>query len=80
MAEDDGFKLMITNQSNTDRMIRAIVAVVILANPFDVAHDSVIGIIALTIAGVLIFNAISGNCYIYQALGINTCPVDLKSE
>ena len=80
MAEDDGFKLMITNQSNTDRMIRAIVAVVILANPFDVAHDSVIGIIALTIAGVLIFNAISGNCYIYRVLGINTCPVDLKSE
>ena len=80
MADDDGFKLMITNQSKTDRMIRAIVAVVILANPFDVAHDSVIGIIALTIAGVLIFNAVSGNCYIYRILGINTCPVDLKSE
>lgn len=80
MADDDGFKLMITNQSKIDRMVRAIVAVVILANPFDVAHDSVIGIIALTIAGVLIFNAVSGNCYIYRVLGINTCPVDLKSE
>ena len=55
MTEDDGFKLMIKNQSSIDRMIRAIVAVVILANPFDVAYDSVIGIIALTIAGVLIF-------------------------
>ena len=80
MADDDGFKLMITNQSKIDRMVRAIVAVVILANPFDVAHASVIGIIALTIAGVLIFNAVSGNCYIYRVLGINTCPVDLKSE
>ena len=80
MTEDDGFKLMIKNQSSIDRMIRAIVAVVILANPFDVAYDSVIGIIALTIAGVLIFNAVSGNCYIYRVLGINTCPVDLKSE
>ena len=80
MADDDGFKLMIPNQSKIDRMVRAIVAVVILANPFDVAHASVIGIIALTIAGVLIFNAVSGNCYIYRVLGINTCPVDLKSE
>tara|TARA_B100001741_G_C16391969_1_gene522888 strand:+ start:303 stop:545 length:243 start_codon:yes stop_codon:yes gene_type:complete len=80
MADDDGFKLIITNQSNTDRLIRAIVAVVILANPFDVAHDSFIGIMALAVAGVLIFNVISGNCYIYRVLGINTCPVDLKSK
>tara|TARA_B100001113_G_scaffold278310_1_gene233007 strand:- start:408 stop:650 length:243 start_codon:yes stop_codon:yes gene_type:complete len=80
MADGNGFKLMITNQSNTDRMIRAIVAVVILANPFDVAYDSVVGIMALSVAGVLIFNVISGNCYIYRILGINTCSVDLKSE
>ena len=77
MKDKDSFKLIIKNQSNTDRMIRAIVAVVILANPFDVAHDSLIGIMALAVAGVLIFNVISGNCYIYRFFGINTCPVDL---
>ena len=77
MKDGDSFKLMIKNQSNTDRMIRAIVAVVILANPFDVAHDSLIGIMALAVAGVLIFNVISGNCYIYRVFGISTCPVDL---
>ena len=80
MAEGEGFKLLVTNQSKIDRMIRAIVAVVILANPFNVAYDSTIGIIALMIAGVLIFNVISGNCYIYRVLGIDTCPVDFKSE
>lgn len=80
MAEGEGFKLLVTNQSNVDRIIRAIVAVVILSNPFKVAYDSTIGIIALSIAGVLIFNVISGNCYIYRVLGINTCPVDFKSE
>ena len=80
MAEDDGFKLMITNQSNTDRMIRAIVAVILLVVSYTSGFDSTIGMMALAVAGVLIFNVVSGNCYIYRMLGINTCPVDLKSE
>ena len=80
MAEDDGFKLMITNQSNTDRMIRAVVAVILLVVSYTSGFDSTIGMMALAVAGVLVFNVISGNCYIYRVLGINTCPVDLKSE
>ena len=80
MAEDDGFKLMITNQSNTDRMIRAIVAVILLVVSYTSGFDSTIGMASLAVAGVLIFNVVSGNCYIYRVLGINTCPVDLKSE
>ncbi len=80
MADDDGFKLMITNQSNTDRMIRAIVAVILLVVSYTSGFDSTIGMAALAVAGVLIFNVVSGNCYIYRVLGINTCPVDLKSE
>ena len=80
MAENDGFKLMITNQSNTDRMIRAIVAVILLVVSYTSGFDSTIGMAALAVAGVLIFNVVSGNCYIYRVLGINTCPVDLKSE
>ena len=80
MAEGDGFKLMITNQSNTDRMIRAVVAVILLVVSYTSGFDSTIGMMALAVAGVLIFNAVSGNCYIYRVLGINTCPVDLKSE
>ena len=80
MADDDGFKLMIKNQSNTDRMIRAIVAVILLVVSYTSGFDSTIGMAALAVAGVLIFNVVSGNCYIYRVLGINTCPVDLKSE
>ena len=80
MAEDDGFKLIITNQSNTDRMIRAVVAVILLVVSYTSGFDSTIGMMALAVAGVLVFNVVSGNCYIYRMLGINTCPVDLKSE
>ena len=80
MADDDGFKLIITNQSNTDRMIRAVVAVILLVVSYTSGFDSTIGMMALAVAGVLIFNVVSGNCYIYRVLGINTCPVNMKSE
>jgi len=80
MTEDSGFKLLVTNQSNTDRMIRAIVAVILLVVSYTSGFESTVGMMALAVAGVLVFNVLSGNCYIYRVLGINTCPVDLKSE
>ena len=80
MSEDSGFKLLVTNQSSTDRMIRAIVAVILLVVSYTSGFESTVGMIALAVAGVLVFNVLSGNCYIYRVLGINTCPVDLKSE
>ena len=80
MSEDSGFKLLVTNQSNTDRMVRAIVAVILLVVSYTSGFESTVGMIALAVAGVLVFNVLSGNCYIYRVLGINTCPVDLKPE
>jgi len=80
MTEDSGFKLLVTNQSSTDRMIRAIVAVILLVISYTSGFESTVGMMALAVAGVLVFNVLSGNCYIYRVLGINTCPVDLKSE
>ena len=76
MSEDSGFKILITNQSNKERIIRAIIAVVLVIVYFFVSTSAsnIISLFGLSIAGVLIFNAISGNCYIYRALGINTCP------
>ena len=77
LSDEAGFKILITNQSNKDRIIRVAVAVVLvlgyLITPSSV-NNSVM-LIGLSVAGVLLFNAISGNCYIYRALGINTCPL-----
>jgi len=80
MADETGFKLLVTNQSNTDRMIRAVLAIILLVLSYTSGFSSTNGMIALSVSGVLIFNVVSGNCYIYRVLGINTCPVDLKSE
>ena len=77
MSEESTFKIFVTNQSNKDRIIRAAIAVVLilayLAIPSSVNNS--IALIGLGVAGVLAFNAISGNCYIYRMLGINTCPL-----
>ena len=77
MSEESGFKIFVTNQSNKDRIIRAVIAIVLilayLAIPSSV--NNTIALIGLGVAGVLVFNAISGNCYIYRMLGINTCPL-----
>ena len=82
MSEESGFKVFVTNQSNYDRIIRAGIAVVLilayLAIPSSVNNS--IGFVGLGVAGVLLFNAASGNCYIYRALGINTCPLPEVQE
>ena len=82
MIQESGFKILVTNQSNNERIIRAVIAVVLilayLAIPSSVNNS--IALIGLGVAGVLLFNAASGNCYIYRMLGINTCPLPEAQE
>ena len=82
MNEESGFKILVKNQSNTERIIRAVIAVALilayLAIPSSVNNS--IALLGLGVAGVLLFNAVSGNCYIYRALGINTCPLPEGQE
>lgn len=82
MSEGSSFKILVKNQSNTERIIRAVIAVVLilayLAIPSSVNNS--IALVGLGVAGVLLFNAVSGNCYIYRVLGINTCPLPETQE
>ena len=82
MSEESNFKILVTNQSNTERIIRAVIAVVLilayLAIPSSV--NNTIALVGLGVAGVLLFNAASGNCYIYRVLGINTCQLPEAQE
>ncbi|MFA6184105.1 MAG: DUF2892 domain-containing protein [Parcubacteria group bacterium] len=59
------------NEGTWDRAIRAILGVVIVF----FAYASFSGIIALLVYAVglaLIFTAVTGYCYLYKILGINT--------
>ena len=77
MEEDSGFKLFVKNESDKDRIIRAVIAVILIGFYFAVPSsvNASITNIGLVVAGVLLFNAVSGTCMIYRALGINTCPI-----
>ena len=82
MSDESGIKVLVKNQSNKERIIRASIAVVLIL-AYLVVPSSVnnsIALIGLGVAGVLLFNAISGNCYIYRMLGINTCPLPETQE
>ena len=77
MDEDSGFRMLVKYESDKDRIIRAVIAVVLIAFYFAVPSsiNATIANIGLVVAGVLLFNAVSGTCMIYRAFGINTCPV-----
>ena len=75
MSNETGFKLIITNQSNKDRIIRLVISILLIATSILVNIGEFYSIMAISISGVLLFNAISGNCYIYRVFGINTCPL-----
>ena len=82
MSEESGFKILVTNQSNTERIIRAVIAVVLILAYLTIPSsvNNSIALVGLGVAGVLLFNAASGNCYIYRVLGINTCPLPETQE
>ena len=77
MEEDSGFKMFVKNESDKDRIIRVVIAVILIGFYFAVPSsvNASIANIGLVVAGVLLFNAVSGTCMIYRALGINTCPI-----
>tara|TARA_B100000459_G_scaffold124874_1_gene77539 strand:+ start:328 stop:576 length:249 start_codon:yes stop_codon:yes gene_type:complete len=77
MSEESGFQIFVTNQSNKERIIRAVIATLLILAYFAIPSsvNNMIALVGLGVAGVLIFNAISGNCYIYRMLGISTCPL-----
>ena len=69
---------MVRNESNTDRILRAIVGGALLiawiAGWLSGALAVVLGIVGL----VLVATAIVGFCPLYRVFGISTCPVPAK--
>jgi divalent metal cation (Fe/Co/Zn/Cd) transporter len=66
---------MKNNVGNTDKIIRLVVAVALVALYFTGKITGTLGIIGLVVAGVFTFTALAGTCPIYSLLGASTCPV-----
>tara|TARA_B000000557_G_C20399068_1_gene285574 strand:+ start:150 stop:356 length:207 start_codon:yes stop_codon:yes gene_type:complete len=62
------------NQNKSERVLRALIAVLLIPAPF--ALESTPYSMALAGVGfILLFNAISGTCMTYKMLGVNTCKI-----
>ena len=62
------------NQSNKERVIRAIIGILLLI-PFFM-NASLLSYVSIVIGGILIFNAVSGVCMIYKMFGYSSCPIE----
>ena len=63
-----------TNQNKPERILRFLIAVLLLPAPFLIGQT----VYTLAMAGVgsiLLFNALSGACMTYKAFGVNTCSL-----
>jgi hypothetical protein len=61
------------NMGNTDRIVRAIIAVILAALYFAGMVKGTIGIVLLILAVVFLFTAFTGFCPLYLPFGISTC-------
>ena len=61
------------NMGNTDRVIRILVALVIIALYFTHQINGTLGIIGLVFAGVFVLTSLISFCPLYLPFGISTC-------
>ena len=63
-----------TNQNKPERILRFLVALVLLPAPF-VLEQTTYTLLSGGMGGILIFNALSGTCMTYKMFGVNTCTL-----
>jgi hypothetical protein len=68
------FTVFETNQNKPERILRFLMALVLLPAPF-LLGQSAYTLLAAGVGAVLVFNALSGACLTYKAFGVNTCRV-----
>ncbi|MDP3437431.1 MAG: DUF2892 domain-containing protein [Bacteroidales bacterium] len=61
------------NVGSTDKWIRVIIALIIIALYFGNVITGTLAIVLLVVAGVFILTGFVGFCGLYTLLGINTC-------
>lgn len=62
---------MSTNESNVDRIVRGLIAVVALIA--GIAAGGGLGIVLYVVAAIMAVTAAVGFCPIYKLVGMNTC-------
>ena len=61
---------------NIDKIIRILVAIVIVVLSFTNVISGMLGIVLLVLAGVFVLTSLISFCPLYTLVSINTCPKD----
>lgn len=62
------------NMGNADRIVRLLLAVVMVVLYFTNTVTGTFGIILLVLAGVFVLTTLVSFCPLYTLVGLNTCP------
>jgi hypothetical protein len=62
------------NMGSTDRIIRVLIAAIILVLFFTNVITGTVGIVLLVLAGVFLLTSVVSFCPLYAPFGISTCP------
>ena len=65
-------KILKTNQNKPERVLRFILAVLLIPTPF-IFEATAYTYVLCAVGGILLFNALVGVCVIYGIFGVNTC-------
>jgi len=63
-----------TNQNKSERILRTLIALVLLPAPF-ILEQGLYTYILTTVGAILLFNGVSGACMTYKMFGVNTCSL-----
>ncbi len=63
------------NMGNADRMIRLLLAAVMVVLYFTNVVTGTLGIVLLVLAGVFVLTSLISFCPLYTLIGLNTCKV-----
>lgn len=69
---------MVRNESNVDRIVRALVGVALLAAWVLGWVTGTVAIVLAVLAAILVFTAAVGFCPVYRLFGVSTCAVPVK--
>lgn len=66
------------NMGGTDKIVRIIIALIIVALFFTKIISGVLGIVLIIVAGVFVLTSLISFCPLYNLVGLNACTKDEK--
>ena len=69
---------MKNNMGSTDKVIRIVLAIIVVALYFTGVISGTLGIILLVLAGIFVLTSLISFCPLYAPFGLSTCKVKKK--